>query len=202
MALFGKRHKTASPTGAESWSDEEIIRRILDDGEQLLEVLYDRYATKIYHKCLSITKDSEASKDCTHDIMLKVFLNLSNYKGKSAFSLWVHSITYNYCMDYLQKQKKTDYRDYADGDYDHLTNDDDALEHKILKDVQLTQLETAFEILEPNEKIVLMMRYQDGMSIRDISEALNIGESAIKMRLKRSRDRLAEILEDLDKEQM
>ena len=41
---------------------------------------------------------------------------------------------------------------------------------------------------------MLLMRYQEGLSIKEIAEVLEISESAVKMRLKRSRDRLAELL--------
>ncbi len=182
-------------------SDEEIVERILKGEQQLLEQLYDRYSGKIFHKCLSIIKDREAAKDCTHDITIKIFMNLANFKGRSAFSLWVHSITYNYCMDYLSKQKRMDYSDYSDYEYENVANDDEALESKLLQDLKLTQLEAVFEKLNPDEKIILMMRYQDGMSVKDIADTLSIGESAVKMRLKRSRDRLAELIEELDKKQ-
>jgi DNA-directed RNA polymerase specialized sigma24 family protein len=142
-------------------TDEEIVALILSGEQQHLDVLYDRYSAKIFHKCLSIIKDREASKDCTHDIMVKIFMNLAKFQGRSAFSLWVHSITYNFCMDYLSKQKRRGISD----------------------------------------KLLLLMRYQDGMSVRDISESLGVGESAIKMRLKRSRDRLGDLIEDLQKKQ-
>jgi RNA polymerase sigma-70 factor (ECF subfamily) len=179
-------------------TDEQLVERILAGEQPLLEVLYDRYSTKVFHKCLSLIKDREAAKDCTHDIMVKVFMNLANFKGRSAFSLWVHSISYNYCMDYLQKQKRLDFSDYSETEYEHVSNDDIELENKILHDVQLTHLEQAFEFLNPEEKIILMMRYQDGMAVKEIAETLSIGESAVKMRLKRSRDRLANILTEME----
>lgn len=194
MAFF-KIGKTSN----DKLTDEQVIERILKGEQQLLEVLYDRYSSKIFHKCLSLIKDSEAAKDCTHDIIVKVFMNLSNFKGKSAFSLWVHSITYNYCMDYLTKQKRLDFSDYTENIYENVASDDEALESKILQDTQLTQLEVVFEQLNADEKILLMMRYQDGMSVKDIADSLGIGESAVKMRLKRSRDRLADLIETLNK---
>ena len=62
-------------------------------------------------------------------------------------------------------------------------------------------MEVVFEKLNADDKLLLLMRYQDGMSVRDISESLGVGESAIKMRLKRSRDRLGDLIEDLQKKQ-
>ncbi len=180
-------------------TDEEIVERILKGELHLQELLYDRYSTKIFHKCLSIIKDREAAKDCTHDIMVKIFMKLGDFKGKSAFSLWVHSITYNFCMDYLSKQKRLDFSDYSDYEYEKVSNDDESLENKIFQDLKLTQLEIVFEQLNPDEKIILMMRYQDGHSVKEISDTLGVGESAVKMRLKRSRDRLAELINMIDK---
>jgi RNA polymerase sigma factor (sigma-70 family) len=188
-------------TTTDKITDEEIVERILKGEQHLLEMLYDRYSTKIFHKCISLIKDREAAKDCTHDIMVKIFMNLVNFKGKSAFSLWIHSITYNYCMDYLSKQKRMDVSDYSDYEYENLASDDESLENKLLQDMKLTQLEQVFEFLNPDEKLILMMRYQDAMSVKDIADSLNIGESAVKMRLKRSRDRLAELIDEFDKKQ-
>jgi RNA polymerase sigma-70 factor (ECF subfamily) len=41
------------------------------------------------------------------------------------------------------------------------------------------------------------MKYQDDMSIKDIQEALNLGESAVKMRIKRAKARVAELVTQL-----
>ena len=180
-------------------TDEQVVERVLGGEQQLLEVLYDRYSAKIFHKCLSIIKDREASKDCAHDILIKIFTKLDKFQGRSTFSLWVHSITYNYCMDFLSKKKRLGLSDFSETEFEQVANDDDALESKLLQDLKLTQLEIVFEQLNADDKILLMMRYQDGMSVRDISESLGVGESAVKMRLKRSRDRLADLIEELEK---
>ncbi len=193
MAYFKFRkseEKTTTPL-----TDEQVVERVLAGEQQYLEVLYDRYSGKIFHKCLSIIKDRESAKDCTHDIMVKIFMNLAGFKGRSAFSLWVHSITYNFCMDFVSKRKRTDHTDYNETEKEFVSEDEEELENKIIHDAKLVELENAFEKLNPDDRILLMMRYQDGMSVKDISESLQVGESAIKMRLKRSRDRLADLID-------
>lgn len=176
-------------------TDLEIIERIIQKGEkELLEHIYERYATKVYHKCISLVKNQEIAKDLAHDIMIKIFLSLVKFKGKSTFSLWVHSITYNHCMDYLRKKKKLKYESYVEKDYEHVSSENSEKEEALLLELQLTQLESVFNDLHPEEKLILLMRYQDAMSIKQIAATLNLGESAVKMRLKRSRDRLAKLL--------
>jgi RNA polymerase sigma-70 factor (ECF subfamily) len=173
-------------------SDTEIVERVVHYGEQhLLEHLYDRYATKIFHKCLSLTKEREVAKDLSHDIIIKIFTSLAKFQGKSAFSLWVHSITYNHCMDYLRLQKRLQYTDYDERSFDYISEDTIELENKELEELQFSQLEHFLDILHPEERMILMMRYQDDMSVNEIAETLHLGLSAVKMRLKRGRDKLA-----------
>lgn len=185
----------------QTFSDEEIIDIILHQKKkELLEILYDRYSSKIYYKCLRITKDQETSKDLAHDILVKIFLNLSKFKGTSAFSLWVHSITYNHCMDYLKKRKRLKFEDYDTQTYEQVSIDEIELENKVLAELKLSQLEALLKELKEEEKIILFMRYQDGMSVKQIAGTLSMGESAVKMRLKRSRDRLAQLLKAMQDE--
>lgn len=187
-------------TTAKDWSDWDIIQKVLQGDQPLLEILYDRYSGRVFYKCLSIVKDSETAKDLSHDIMVKIFMNLHKFKGTSDFSFWVKSITYNYCMDHLKKKKRMRFGELDAGEYDNVAADEIELENKILKEIKLKQLEILFEELKGDDKMILLMRYQDGMSVRDIAGTLTISESAVKMRLKRSRDRLAELLKSAQDE--
>lgn len=176
-------------------SDKEIVEQIITTGDkELFHILYDRYVDKVYHKCLLLTKDKEMSKDLTHDILIKVFLNISKMKKVTNFSLWVHSITYNHCIDYLRLKKKFKHEDYDEQRFENLSEEDIEREQQELKEVQLSELEIVFEELKQEERLLLLMRYQDGLSVKAIGKALSVGESAVKMRLKRSRDHLAELL--------
>jgi len=186
--------KRDTNSDVKSLSDWEIIQKVLGGDQALLEILYDRYSGKVYYKCLSITHNKEVSKDLAHDVMIKVFMNLSKFKGTSDFSFWVKSITYNYCMDHLKKKKRLNFDEFESADFEQVPVDEIELEHKMLKEVQLEQLEALLEELKGNDRLILLMRYQDGMSVKQISETLSISLSAVKMRLKRSRDRLAELV--------
>jgi len=179
---------------AKDSSDWDIIQRVLQGEQALLEILYDRYSAKVFYKCLSITKDANVSKDLSHDILIKIFMNLAKFKGTSDFSFWVKSISYNYCMDYLKKKKRIQFGAIDASEYDNIAADEIELENKVLKEIQLNQLEVLLKELKGDDKMILLMRYQDSMSVKDISSTLKISQSAVKMRLKRSRDRLAELL--------
>ncbi|MCB0628593.1 MAG: RNA polymerase sigma factor [Saprospiraceae bacterium] len=173
--------------------DDEIIRLILhEDRRELMEVLYDRYAAKVYHKCLGVIGDKPAAQDLAHDVMLKIFLNLATFRRESDFRFWVYSITYNQCMDYLKKKKRLQHYDLDLTNYSNLSAQDIEMENKVLAELRYSQLERLLKELKEEDRLILLMRYQDSMPMKEIARILSITESAVKMRLRRSLDRLSE----------
>ena len=59
------------------------------------------------------------------------------------------------------------------------------------------RLEKALEMVSPEDKSILLLKYQDGASIKDLADLMELGESAIKMRLKRAKAKLLEIYKTL-----
>jgi RNA polymerase sigma factor (sigma-70 family) len=90
-----------------SLADEEIVELIMKSGNpEFFEEIYERYAKRIFSKCLSFSKDRTEAMDLAHDVLIKIYLNLSKYKKKAKFSTWIYAITYNFCVDYQVKKKK------------------------------------------------------------------------------------------------
>lgn len=100
-------------------------------------------------------------------------------------------------MSYIDKEKKNRIAETEHNRF-RMTGAEIELEHKELLEIQLSQLEVFIEALPPEERLILLIRYQEGLSIKQISKNLNISESAVKMRLKRGRDKLAESLRRMD----
>ena len=178
-------------------TDESIVRLICQEHKrELLEILYQRYEKKIYYKCFSIMRNEEIAKDFTHDIFIKILSRLEQFQGKSNFSLWVHSISYNYCIDQIKKEKKKK-TEYVDSYEHHEVTDQDSSEIEILHNIQMKHLRKGMEKLKPSERMLLLMYYQDNFSIEMMSTSLRIGKSAVKMRLKRTRDKLASLVKPM-----
>ncbi|GAB3807288.1 RNA polymerase sigma factor [Spirosoma humi] len=170
-------------------SDEELVRLYVETQRNIyFERLYKRYCDKVYRKCLSFTKDPLRAEDLTHDIFLKLVVKLSSFREQAKFSTWLYSITYNHCTDQLRSQNLR--REvYMDDGWERLDvgNDDGLAE---IAEMEAKQLQKALRQLPLEEQTLLLMKYQDDISIRDIADLNGLTESAVKMRLKRSRDKL------------
>ncbi len=172
------------------YTDEELVRLYIETQQNAyFERLYERYCDKVYRKCLSFTKDPVRAEDLTHDIFLKLVVKLSGFKQHSTFSTWLYSITYNFCTDHVRSpQRRAEL--FMDEGWERLDvgNDDDGLAE--LAEMEAQQMQRALGQLAPDEQTLLLLKYQDDVSIRDIAALQDLTESAVKMRLKRSRDKL------------
>lgn len=178
-------------------SDEEIVRQILLTGDSsLFEEIYDRYALKVYRKSLSFTKNDSEAKDVAHDVMVKLYLSLSKFGGKSKFSTWLYAVTYNHCVDHQSKKRKElSLREEMKNEYssEKFTGIEPSDEE--ILEISLETLNILLDKITVSEKSILLMKYQDGLSVKDISAITESGESAVKMKLKRSKEKLLKIYE-------
>jgi RNA polymerase sigma-70 factor (ECF subfamily) len=168
--------------------DKEIIDRIVHKGEgALFGELIRRYRPKVIDKSYSLLKDRALAYDFSNDIMSKAYEKLHEFKGTSSFSTWLYSITYNYCIDYLRGKKKLHYPSWnSEHDIPEIVD----MEEEDLTDLNYTRLMSIINVIHPEEKALLLMKYQDDMSLKQIAGALRISESALKMRLQRAKARV------------
>ena len=176
-------------TAMNQYSDEQLVRLFVETQRNLFfEQLYERYADKVYRKCLSFVKDQARAEDFTHDIFIKLILRMGSFKETAKFSTWLFSITYNYCMDQLRVIKK-EAEDALDDDIEveDETEDYDEIE------MEAQRLKRALESISADERSILLMKYQDDFSIREIADTFGLTESAVKMRLKRTKEKLRKL---------
>ncbi len=175
-----------------------LIRAIVKDGTtDYFGVIYDRYSNKVYRKCLSFVKEETIAQDMVQDIFLKVFFQLSKFKGNSRFSTWLYAITYNFCVEHYRKHSKYSKVEISE---QHDQPSDDQEEQELLS-LRIDQLKMALEQVDPSDKMILLMKYQDDISIKEIRNQLGISESAVKMRLSRARQRLKKVVQEMEMEQ-
>ena len=172
-------------------TDEELVREIVKNNNVMLfETLYDRYSKTIYNKCYGFAKSSAEAEDLTQDIFLMLFVKLGSFKGRSKFSSWVYSFTYNFCVNYVNRNKGRKISDKSES----ISNGQDKLSVLIDDDgvleMRSEKLKKALTLIEPEDKTILLLKYQDDVSIKELATLMQIGESAVKMRLKRAKARV------------
>lgn len=167
-------------------TDEELVRHYISSQDnRFFEVLYARHCDQVYGKCLSFLKDPVLASDFTHDIFFKAVTRISTYSEQARFSTWLYGMTYNYCLDQVRFRKKEQHF-FPTADelptQDELTDD--------FSDMTPGGLRKAMKKMDPDEQSVLMLRYQDEFSFREIGNILQTSEGSATLRVARARKKL------------
>ena len=173
-------------------SDEELVEQITKTKNDILfGALYERFSHVVYNKCYGFTQTKAEAEDLAQDVFVKLYQKLSSFKGNSKFSTWMYSLTYNMCVDFVKKKEiKTVSSD--EFELENLNHLQIETEDYSLFQMREDVLKKALENIAPEDKMILLLKYQDDFSIKEIMVVLEINEGAVKMRLKRAKARIVE----------
>jgi RNA polymerase sigma factor (sigma-70 family) len=181
-------------------TDEEIIRELKETGsKKLLGTLWIRYSGKVRDKCFSLVRDKELAEEFTVEIFSKVIEKIDGFRGISTFSTWLYAVTYNHCIEYLRKKKRLHYPEWNRNNL--LPDVVDEIEDEDITSIRYERLLKILDMIHPEEKTLLLMKYKDNAPLKLIESTLQISESAAKMRIKRAKARVSFLYKKLYRDQ-
>jgi RNA polymerase sigma-70 factor (ECF subfamily) len=171
-------------------TDEEIVLKLNTEFDpEVFSILVERHRSLIKYKCLRYVKNRDVAEDLCQDILIKLYLKMNTFKSGSLFTTWLYSIIHNHCMDYLKKNRKELHQDITEelsGEVGELLEYDEIISDEMSEKL----LSGLLDQITPEGKLILLLKYKERKSIKDIQIALNISESAVKMRLSRAKDKI------------
>ena len=170
-------------------SEKDLIQGCINDDRQMQELLYKNYASKMYSVCLRYSGHTEDANDLLQEGFIKVYKNLSKFRGEGSFEGWIRRIFVNTSIEHYRKKV-------------NLYNVSEVHENNV-EDTDLTILDTlaAKDIialvneLSPGYKTVFNMHIIEGYSHKEIAEMLGITEGTSKSQLARAKGVLKKSLE-------
>ncbi|UXP31780.1 sigma-70 family RNA polymerase sigma factor [Reichenbachiella agarivorans] len=169
-----------------SHTDEQLVQSLQQGNKLAMGELYSRYYMLVFAKCLSFVKNTDDASDLAQDVMLRVMEKAAGFKGESKFSTWLYSVTFNYCTDKLRKAKSKHFEPIHE--HFDMEDDADAVQELEVAMEQIVQ-ENVWQTISEEDQQLLMMKYQQNMSIKDLQLMYNLSASAVKMRLMRAREK-------------
>lgn len=174
--------------------DQHYINLVLNGNANAFATLVDRYKDMVYTLALKMLNNKEEAEEIAQDTFIKIYNSLNKFKGESKFSTWLYKITYNTCLDSLKKSKKEKKVAYIEDFSEHQTkaleNSFDAIDEK----ERQKAIQECLEELPSDEAFLITLYYYDEQSVDEISKIMNNSVSNIKVKLFRTRKKLASIL--------
>jgi RNA polymerase sigma-70 factor (ECF subfamily) len=174
-----------SDTAANS-NDTELAHRCQRGDREAQRTLYDSTAVQVYRVLLRMTGGSDEAFDLTQESYLRVFRGIHAFDGRSRLSTWVYRIAVNEGLQFLRRRRAAS-RPFPKGTF---VRPEPAHPHVRL-DVQ-----QALGNVDPCDRAILVLRYQEGLDYREIAGILQCAEGTVGSRLNRARNRLRELLGD------
>lgn len=174
--------------------DQYYVDKVINGETNVFSELVERYKHMVFTLAFQILRNREEAEEVAQDTFLSVFNSLQKFKGDSKFSTWVYKIAYNRSLDYLKKRKTTLVTETLK-DYSVVTA---PLEENILDQIEnkerSLEIKKALELLHPEERTIVTLYYYDELSSTEISKIVELSSNTVKVKLFRSRRKLAELL--------
>ena len=184
----------------EHQDEMELIKRICNGETALFSFFLDQYASKTHYLIGYIIPNREDAEELTQDAFVKAFSKLSTFKGDCKFSTWLFRIAYNTAISAVRK-KKTFFPAVDDAILNKIPDEEvDFLLDQNENEIILIKLENALEDLEHEEKALLKLFYNEGKSVNELAELLQLSVTNVKVKLHRARKKLVLMMKNENNE--
>jgi RNA polymerase sigma factor (sigma-70 family) len=174
------------------YSEEEILKGCRKNKRQYQEVLYQKYAKKMYGICLSYAGGRDLAQDMLQDAFIKIFNRIKDFKQEGSLEGWIRKIVTNTAIDHLRQQKRV--QNYIS---DQKETKEDIFEPDALQKLQTQDVLDQVAKLPEGARIVFNLYALEGYTHKEIAEKLKITEGTSKSQFNRARKILMSLLNKL-----
>lgn len=152
--------------------------------------LYTMFFGSLYDYVRKITKNSDDAFDITQEAFIKASMELDGLKMAITFRFWLFRIAKHMCMKGFRNNARIACDSYEQDNVSQDYSTEEALD----KDFELEKMALALTTLTSEEQELLLAKYCDGKSIKEIMDKTDLGSSAIKMKLMRARSKMTQAM--------
>jgi len=175
---------------AHGLNDDSLVQAAQRGHSMAFATLSERYRQRLLRAAQRITRSCEDAEDAVQDTLLRAFVHIEDFDGRSSFGTWLTRIAINSALMILRKKRAslesvTDFNDdfVADGPRQEVTDHRPNPERRYAQSEEESILKKAIQRLRPNLRVVVQIQQLQECSIRETAETMGISSSAAKARL-------------------
>ncbi|HID65024.1 MAG TPA: sigma-70 family RNA polymerase sigma factor [Anaerolineae bacterium] len=168
------------------------IRQAVAGDREAFTRLVEAYQIPVYNLAYRMLGDAREAEDAAQETFLRAYTRLSTYQTDKKFSSWLLAIASHHCIDRLRRRRFTwlsldelPFLEQAAGERNHP-------EEAAIRQEERDEVRKMLDHLPPRYRAAVVLRYWYELSYREIAEVMEITESAVKSRLYRAREMLAQ----------
>ncbi len=147
-----------------------------------------RHAGRIRANCRYLVGVEAEADDLAQEAFISAYFALKGFSGRSSFGTWLGRIKVNRCLNHLKVRRRRVFVDIEDVSVVGQDLRTGPGESSTLDDGDRRRIDAILLEMPETLRVPLILRDMDGLSYQEITEVLDIGLSAVKMRIKRARE--------------
>jgi RNA polymerase sigma-70 factor (ECF subfamily) len=178
--------------------EQRAIQAVLSGNRDAFQALVETHSSRVYGLALRMLGNEREAEDAAQDAFLHAFARLGSYKPEWRFKTWIMTITSNLCIDKLRR-RRLEPASFADMSTDGMPDGEiDFTSHEPQPDAVMVNrqrdaaLRAMLAELQDEDRSMVAMFYFNDMSYEEIAAAMNTTVSAVKSRLFRARQKMAQ----------
>jgi RNA polymerase sigma-70 factor (ECF subfamily) len=160
-------------------TDEMLVDMYIKGNDNAFDVLMKRYESKVYSYIYYSVKNQEMAEDLFQEVFMKIIVRLRSgkYQENGKFYAWVMRVAHNLIIDTFRKE--TDEKIISNDETEQdLFNDpslavNDNREQEMIQEQMVSDIKELIAKLPENQRQVLLMRYYEDMSFKEIAQQTN-----------------------------
>jgi len=181
------RHRSTTSAGPSQAGTSAATRHPLWESPEFA-ALYEEHSRQIYYLALRFLSDPTQAEDATHDVFLKAYRKLGEFRGESAMRTWLYRITINHCRNLLQTWHRRNMVNNADDCVweSAVTSTDNPL--RVLEIRELGQrIQKTLAALPEEYRLLLLLVADEKMSYEEVATLTGQTPDAVRGKLHRAR---------------
>jgi RNA polymerase sigma-70 factor (ECF subfamily) len=179
--------------------DARIVKEILKGKEEQFALLLERYQRPIFNFIYRFFGEYEMAEELTQETFLRCYQFLKSYDPKRKFSTWLYTVAKNLCIDHLKKRRgrrqiSLDHSLPVVERHEAGRSTESDPQFLCIRSQEDSRLLEALGKLEASRRVVLVLYYFQGLSYKEISEAVGVPVSTVKIRIFRAKKALLSIM--------
>ncbi len=144
--------------------------------------LYDQYHQDVFQFLVYLVKDRHVAEDLMHEVYVRVLRAYDRFQGKSSEKTWLFSIAKNVAIDHFRKSavRKKHSMDFFDWETQQLVSTERIPEEVSLLNEDKVRLYRMLDLCTGDQKLVIIMRFFQDLSIAETAEVLEWSEGKVK----------------------
>jgi RNA polymerase sigma-70 factor, ECF subfamily len=178
-------------------SDRELVAACQRGEREAFRALFETYKDRVFSIAFRFSGEEATAMDIAQDTFVKLFSCIRDFRGESRFETWIYRLVVNGCMDHRRRTWRM--LPMADRVLGSLRDSRDCLSD-LLRSEMGARVHSAVERLSPGLRIVVVLRYTEGLAYDEIAEVLGCSPGTVASRLNRAHKLLERRLSHLVKE--